>query len=232
LSINAACVVPSVPPSHCRLCLPAAAEGASRAARWAHDQNRQLMRFVTMSLVSYAGAAIVMLQAVDRLIGADRYSCMCLENLYGGLGTEFDAFEGVHIIPRCDHLLGPPPGTGDHIQPVTLRPRTGVALPRGVLCPSYPAPPPILTPAIFCFYHHHSRRWGRDADPQPNPSQRRPALPPFPHSLFVTHSACCWSVRTDCAPQHSLPVLFLGRVFVPMRTIAAPAERQATAPSR
>ena len=66
------------------------------------------MRFVTMSLVSYAGAAIVMFQAVDRLIGADRYSCMCLENLSGGLGSEFDAFEGVHIIPRCDHLSGPP----------------------------------------------------------------------------------------------------------------------------
>jgi len=38
----------------------------------AHDRNRQLMRFVTMSLVSYAGAAIIMIQAVDRLIGANR----------------------------------------------------------------------------------------------------------------------------------------------------------------
>jgi len=66
------------------------------------------MRFVTLSLVSYAGATIVMIQAVDRLVGADRYSCMCLENISGGPGGEFDAFEGVHIIPRCDHLLGPP----------------------------------------------------------------------------------------------------------------------------
>jgi len=143
-----------------------------------------------------------------------------------------------HVLVRPDSVHWGPPGsllhsnTGDPIQPVTLRPRTGVALPRGVLCPSYTAPPPILTPAIFCFYHHHSRRWGRDADPQPNPGQRRPAVPPFPHSLFVTHSACCCSVRTDCAPQYSLPVLFLWRVFVPMRTVAAPAERQATAPSR
>jgi len=70
------------------------------------------MRFVTMSLVSYAGAAIFMFQAVDRLIGADRYSCMCLETLSGGLGSELDAFEVVHIIPRCDHLLGPPRYSG------------------------------------------------------------------------------------------------------------------------
>ena len=37
LSINTACVVRSVPRSHCRLCRPAATEGASWAERWDRD---------------------------------------------------------------------------------------------------------------------------------------------------------------------------------------------------
>jgi len=70
----------------------------------AHDQNRQLMRFVKMPLLSCVGAAIVMFQAVQSWIGASCFSCRCLEKLSGCLGNQIDASEGVHIIPRCDYL--------------------------------------------------------------------------------------------------------------------------------
>jgi len=118
-----------------------------------------------------------------------------------------------HVLVRPDSVHWGPPGsllhsnTGDHIQPVTLLPRTGVALPRGALCPSYPAPPPILNPAIFYFYHHHSRRWSREADPQPNPSQRRPALFPFPPSFCYALSVllvCADRLRATAQPPRPL----------------------------
>jgi len=71
----------------------------------AHDQNRQLMRFVMMPLLSCARAAIVMFQTVQSWIGPSCcFSCRCLENLSGGLGSQIDASEGVHKIPRCDYL--------------------------------------------------------------------------------------------------------------------------------
>jgi len=75
----------------------------------AHDQNRQLMRFMMMPLLSCARAAIVMFQTVQSWIGPSYFSCRRLENLSGGLGSQIDASEGVHKIPRCDY--GDPPGT-------------------------------------------------------------------------------------------------------------------------
>jgi len=70
----------------------------------AHDQNRQLMRFVMLPLLLCAGAAIVMFQTVQNWIGPSCFSCRCLKNLSGGFGSQIDASEGVHEIPRCDYL--------------------------------------------------------------------------------------------------------------------------------
>jgi len=70
----------------------------------AHNQNRQLMRFVMMPLLSCARAAIVMFQTVQSWIGPSYFSCRCLEHLSGGLGSQIDPSEGVHKNPRCDYL--------------------------------------------------------------------------------------------------------------------------------
>jgi len=70
----------------------------------AHDQNCQLMRFVMMPLLSCARATIIMFQTVQSWIGPSCFSCRCLENLSGGLGSQTDASEGVHKFPRCDYL--------------------------------------------------------------------------------------------------------------------------------
>jgi len=52
----------------------------------AHNQNRQLMRFVMMSLLSCARAVIFMFQTVKSWIGPSCFSRRCLQNLSGGLG--------------------------------------------------------------------------------------------------------------------------------------------------
>jgi len=90
-----------------------------------------------------------------------------------------------------------------------------VALPRGALCSSYPAPPPILTPAIFYCYHHRSRRWGRDADPQPTPSNAAPPSPPF-HTVFLLRTQRVAGLCGQTA-RHSTasPSSFLGVYLFP-----------------
>jgi len=70
----------------------------------AHDQNRQLMHFVMMPLLSCARAEIVMFQKVQSWIGPSCFSSRFLENLSGGLGSQIDASVRVHKIPRGDYL--------------------------------------------------------------------------------------------------------------------------------